>query len=91
MSMMKPVLMSNGGRLTIPAEARKQLGVSGETQFQVDVVQGSIRLRPAVTVPRDDAWAYTPEYRSLVNRSRKEAAAGLTTTLSPADLDKLAE
>ena len=89
--MLKPVLMSEGGRLTIPAEVRKELGVSGETPFQMEVVDGSIRLRPAVVVPRDDAWAYTPEYRALVNRSRKETAAGLAKTLSLGELDKLAE
>jgi bifunctional DNA-binding transcriptional regulator/antitoxin component of YhaV-PrlF toxin-antitoxin module len=87
----KPVAMTAGGRLTLPAEARKDLGIYGEAQFQVEVIPGGLILREAVTVPVDDAWAYTPEVRDLVRRSREDAAKGRVVQLSMAELEKLIE
>ena len=37
---MKTVTMSANGRLTLPVETRRQLGLSGETEFEVEVVEG---------------------------------------------------
>jgi hypothetical protein len=48
-------------------------------------------LREAVTVPREDAWAYTPEFVDLVRRSREDYAAGRVKQMSPADFEKLIE
>lgn len=87
----KPLAMNAGGRLTLPAEVRKDLGIYGEAQFQVEVIPGGLILREAVTVPRDDAWAYTPEFRDLVRRSLQDAAEGRTRQLSVEELDKLIE
>ena len=49
------------------------------------------RLTLPAEVPREYAWAYTPEYRDLVRRSRENYAAGRTRQLSPADFEKLLE
>ena len=87
--MSKPILMSAGGRITLPAEARRKLGVLGEAQFQLEVDDTSITLTPALMVPREDSWAYTPEYRALVARSREEAARGLAKPLTKSQLKKL--
>ena len=54
------VAMNAQGRLTVPADARKALGLVGEAQFQAEVRDEGLLLRPAVLVPREDAWAYTP-------------------------------
>jgi bifunctional DNA-binding transcriptional regulator/antitoxin component of YhaV-PrlF toxin-antitoxin module len=86
----KPVAMSAGGRLTLPAEAREELGIKGETQFQVEVIPGGLVLREAITVPSEDAWAYTPEYRAQVERSRRDHAEGRVRTLSVKELERLA-
>ena len=87
----KPVAMNAGGRLTLPAEVRKYLGIEGEAQFQVEENPGGLILREAVTVPREDAWAYTPEFVDLVRRSREDYAAGRVKQMSPADFEKLIE
>lgn len=81
--------MSAGGRLTLPAEAREELGIKGETQFQVEVIPGGLVLREAITVPSEDAWAYTHEYRALVDESRRDLAEGRTRTLSVKQLERL--
>ena len=87
----KPVAMNAGGRLTLPVEARRYLGIKGEAQFQVEEIPGGLILREAVTVPREDAWAYRPEVIDLVRRSREDYAAGRTKQMSAADLEKLIE
>jgi len=74
------------GRLTIPAQAREVLRVSGKTHWQVEVTDEGLLLRPAVLIPREDAWAYTPEHLALIEQARAEARAEETKQLSPADL-----
>jgi len=81
------VAMNGEGRITIPAAARRQLGLEGAAQFQAEVRDGALVMRPAVVIARDDAWAYTPEQLKRVERARQEAV-GLR--LSEADLDRLA-
>lgn len=65
------VAMNEEGRITIPAAARRQLGLEGEAQFQAEVQNGVLVLRPAVVILREDARAVeegaaTP--RSAYNR-----------------------
>ena len=68
----KPVLMDRSGRLTMPAEARRGLQLEGEIQFVVEVGEGEIVLRPAVTIAREDAWAHTPKHRELLARALED-------------------
>ncbi len=72
----KPVVMDPSGRLTMPAEARRELRLKGEIQFVVEVREGAIVLRPAVTIAREDAWAHTPEHRSLLARALDDVRNG---------------
>jgi bifunctional DNA-binding transcriptional regulator/antitoxin component of YhaV-PrlF toxin-antitoxin module len=84
------VTMNGEGRLTVPAAARRELGLDGETQFQAEVRDGALVLRPAVVIPREDAWAYTPEHRESIDRARKDAEEGHVRQLTEAELDRLA-
>src|SRR5947209_8064069 len=84
------VTMNGEGRLTIPASARRELGLEAEAQFQAEVRDGALVLRPAVVIPRDDAWAYTPEHREKLARARQDAQEGRVHRLTEADLDRLA-
>ncbi len=86
----RPVAMSAGGRLTLPVEAREALGISGEAQFQVEVIPGGLVLRESITVPSEDAWAYTPEYRAHVEQARRDHAEGRTRTMTVEELERLA-
>lgn len=75
---MKTVLMSKGGRLTVPAEARAALGLDEETEFEVEVDAESdtLILRPVVILRRVDAWAYTPEHRDLLTSAHTDSREG---------------
>lgn len=85
------VEMSARGRLTRPVDARRRLGIEGEAQFQVEVQDGNVVLRPVVVLPRDDAWAYTSEHRALLARAHADSRAGRVRQLSEDDLHRIAE
>lgn len=85
--------MNKTGRLTLPAETRRALGVEGATEFEVEVDEANeaLILRPAVVLRREDAWAYTPEHRAAVARARKDAKEGRVYRLSEAQLAEIGE
>jgi bifunctional DNA-binding transcriptional regulator/antitoxin component of YhaV-PrlF toxin-antitoxin module len=85
------VAMSARGRLTLPADVRRQLGVEGEARFQVEVSDGNVVLRPVVALSREDAWAYTPEHRALLERAHADSRAGRVRQMSGDELIRLAE
>jgi AbrB family looped-hinge helix DNA binding protein len=49
------VSMSPNGRVTLPAEARRALGLHGESLFEVHQSAGAIVLRPVAVVPLEQA------------------------------------
>ena len=63
------VTMTERGRITLPASVRKELHIEGETPFELETSGEEITLRPAILIPREDAWAYTPEHRAAVERA----------------------
>ncbi len=87
--MVKIVTMTAEGRVTIPAAARRKLGVEGEAQFEVDVESEAIVLRPAVVMTREDAWAYTPEHRRLLAKAHRDSREGRVRQLTEGQLARL--
>src|SRR6266540_2707881 len=63
------VAVNAQGRITLPADARRSLGLSDGTQLEVRVEDNEIRLRPARIVIAEDAWAYTAESLASIKRS----------------------
>ena len=80
--------MNKQGRVTLPASARRQLGLTDGAQLEVAVDDGSITLRPAKVVLAEDAWAYTPENLAGIRRALDDAKAGRVYRLSWDDLEK---
>jgi AbrB family looped-hinge helix DNA binding protein len=72
----KPVSMDPSGRFTVPAEARRELGLEGEVQFVIEVGDGKIVLRPARTIAPDDSWAIRPDHRALLARALTDLNEG---------------
>ncbi len=81
--------MTAKGRVTIPAAVRRELGVEGEAQFEVEVDREAVVLRPALVLPREDAWAYTPEHRRLLARAHRDSREGRVRRLSERQLARL--
>ena len=84
------VSMNAQGRMTVPAEARRALRVEGETQFELEITENALILRPAVVIPREEAWAYTPAHRQLIEAALEDAREGRVTRLTKAELERLA-
>jgi len=84
------VSMNAQGRLTVPAAAREALKVEGATRFELEVTENAIVLRPSVAIPREDAWAYTPEHLARVERARQEGREGRSRRASENDLERAA-
>jgi len=82
------VSMNSEGRLTVPAAVRRHLGLDGETQFQYEVREGALVLRPASVVPREDAWAYTPAHRERLRAALADSREGRVRQLREDELDR---
>src|SRR5712692_3882073 len=85
------VTSNKDGRITIPSEVRAALHIEGETHWTAEIVDGALVLRPAVLVPREDAWAYTPEHAAQVQRAREDVRAGRTISVDSSDLARIAD
>lgn len=83
------VSMNAEGRLTVPASVRRHLGIEGEAQFQYEIREGALVLRPATVIPREDAWAYTPAHRERLRAARRDSQEGRVHQLTEDDLDRL--
>ncbi|MGH2387783.1 MAG: AbrB/MazE/SpoVT family DNA-binding domain-containing protein [Chloroflexota bacterium] len=77
------------GRLVIPAEVRAALNVTGKAHWQLEVHDGAIILKPAIVIPREDAWAYQPEHLARLEEAMTQARAGRMLDLSPEQLEGL--
>jgi AbrB family looped-hinge helix DNA binding protein len=88
---MKTITMSGSGRLTLPADVRRELGLEGETELEVvvDVASDEVILRPAVVLGREDGWAYTPEHRDLLNRAHADSREGQVRQVTEDELRSL--
>ena len=57
------VAMNPAGRVTVPAEVRRALGLGEEAFFEVELQKGAIVLKPVAVVPLEQARAYLPNQR----------------------------
>jgi len=83
--------MSAEGRLTVPAPLRRELGLEAGGEFEIDLRDHELVLKPVVVVPREDAWAYTPEHQELLRRALADSREGRVQSLSESDLKRMAD
>ncbi len=82
------VTVNRQGRITLPSSIRKELNIGEDATLEVETRDGGIFLRPALVIPREDAWAYTPEYRALIEKARNSP---IVPNVSEADLVAIME
>ena len=56
--------MNPTGRLTLPADARRALGLSGESFFEVHLEDNSIVLKPVAIVPLETVRPQAAQQRA---------------------------
>jgi len=64
------VTMSDRGRITIPSTIREALHLDDNAQLRLDIVDHRLVITPAITIAREDAWAYTPEESAALEHAR---------------------
>ena len=89
---MSTTVRMSAGRLTLPAELRAQLGIDAEVTFEaeVSIEQDAIILRPALVLRREDAWAYTPAHRALLEQAHDDSEHGRVVAVTEDELRALA-
>jgi bifunctional DNA-binding transcriptional regulator/antitoxin component of YhaV-PrlF toxin-antitoxin module len=79
--------MNAQGRVTLPASARRRLGLAGDADLQLEVDNHAIVLKPALVLPVEDAWAYTTPHRELLKRAHADSRQGRVRSLRESELD----
>lgn len=90
---MKTVTVNDQGRLTLPVESRRALGIVGgtELELEVDAERDLLTLRPVLVLRREDAWAYTPAHRELLRQAHADSRHGRLRRLSEDELGALGD
>ncbi|HEY7036775.1 MAG TPA: hypothetical protein VH482_35940 [Thermomicrobiales bacterium] len=76
------------GHLDLPTEILDRLKIEGGWQCIVEVADDRIIVRPAIPIPDEDLWAYTPEHLAAVEAALAEDPA-TAKPLSLADLERI--
>ncbi len=90
---MKTVSINGDGRLTLPIESRRALGIDGETELEIEIdpERDALLLRPVIVLRREDAWAYTPGHRAMLARAHADSREGRVRTLTEDELAALGD
>lgn len=83
------VSMNKQGRITVPAAARQALRLEGEAHFEMEIGDDALILRPAFVIPREDAWAYTPEHLAAVRQAHEDVKNGRVYHMTESALTEL--
>jgi len=66
---------SSRGRITIPVEFRKHLGISEDSDLQVTLSDGAVHIRPVQPIQADRGSAWVRELYDYFAPVREEAEA----------------
>lgn len=81
------VQVNRQGRVTLPAAARRALGIGDGSQLAVKVERGALRLEPVDLVLAEDRGLYTAESIASIKRALADVRAGRVYDISLADLE----
>jgi antitoxin MazE len=75
---MGPATISSKGQIAIPKEIRDALHIKAGDKFTVEIIDGTIVLRPVVTltIPKDQAWFWTSEIQKVVKKAEENFQKG---------------
>ena len=70
------IQIRNRNQITIPEKVLKELGLKPGDDLLVEIKDGKLTLIPAVSIPRDEAYLFTPEWQAMLHQAEKELAEG---------------
>jgi AbrB family looped-hinge helix DNA binding protein len=81
------IAVNRQGRVTLPADVRRRLGIGEGSQLEVSVEDDAVRLRRAEVISGEDRWAYRPAAVASLKRALADIRAGRVYELGPRDLE----
>jgi AbrB family looped-hinge helix DNA binding protein len=73
---MKALTISSKGQIAIPKEIRDSLDIKEGDRLTYKVEGGRIVLEPVVSVPRSQAYFWTPEVQEKVRKAEENFKSG---------------
>ncbi len=70
------IQLKSRNKVTLPQEVVDQLGVKSGDDFLFEVRDGRLTLIPAMTVPRDEAYLFTPEWQERIHEAEDDIRSG---------------
>lgn len=64
------------GQVTIPARIRKAAQIGEDDPVEFEMTDSGILLRKCKTIPADQAWFWTPEWRAGEREADEEYSGG---------------
>lgn len=77
---MKTVTVSAKGQIALPKEIREVLHIETGSQLAVVIKDGKLVLEPVVTIPKSQAWFWSPEWQKKIAGSMDDVKAGRVRT-----------
>jgi AbrB family looped-hinge helix DNA binding protein len=71
--------------LTVPREIAERMQLAEGDEFIVTEEQGRIVLTPALSIPADQAWFWTPEWQARIAEAEADRLAGNSTVFASED------
>jgi AbrB family looped-hinge helix DNA binding protein len=67
-----------GGKrqITLPREAARRFGLGAGDELEARILEDRIELRPMVSVPKAQAWFWTPEWQAREREAEQARQAG---------------
>jgi len=63
-------------RVTLPQNVVDELGLGEGDDLLIEVLDGRITLIPAMTIPRDEAYLFTPEWQARIREAEEDIREG---------------
>jgi len=70
------VCIRKRNQITLPEEIVKELGLSPSDELIVAMRDGHIELIPSMTIPKDEAYLFTPYWQEAIHQAEKELREG---------------
>lgn len=70
------VTLRSRNQITLPEKILEELGISQGDDFIAVVKDGHLELIPAITIPKDEAYLFTPYWQEAIKQAEKELREG---------------
>lgn len=70
------------GQVTIPKHFREILGLNEDDQLELTIEDGKIIMQPVITIAKDQAWFWSPEWQKGEREAENDIAHDEVSTFN---------